>query len=331
MSVRDTTKLNRRDLKYLLLDSLKMYSENVTYEEGINPYEVSINGTSYFILIKNVHESGQHRTNEDECRLQLSRSQQIAQLLNIGQLIITLGYFADENVFTAWDPYLLTGRFNQRDNVSLYSRFSVQRSAAITGIDQYIDENGQSVLSFRPEYLGLYLENVAIFHQMNLSDLRELIGASDRLQDQSAQSVVQINRQKYTVTHTRYKRDTAFRSLVKDAYNHTCAMCGIQLSVVEAAHIVPHSHASGTDLIGNGLCLCPLHHKSYDSSLVYVLGDYSIRINEAKVDFLQKTGKAGGIDKLTALNRNKLLLPTDRLHLPFKQNIILANRIRGIS
>ena len=58
MSVRDTTILDRKDLRYLLIDSLRLYSDNVAFIDGNNPYRFSINKKTYYVLIKNVHESG---------------------------------------------------------------------------------------------------------------------------------------------------------------------------------------------------------------------------------------------------------------------------------
>ena len=85
-----------------------------------------------------------------------------------------------------------------------------------------------------------------------------------------------------TITHTRYKRDPRFRSIVYDAYNYKCAMCSIGLELIEAAHIVPHSHEKGTDEIGNGISLCALHHTAYDRSLIYFDDEFNIKINTTK-------------------------------------------------
>ena len=41
-------------------------------------------------------------------------------------------------------------------------------------------------------------------------------------------------------------------------------MCGIQLGLIDAAHIIPHSNEKGTDDLDNGISLCPLHHRAYD-------------------------------------------------------------------
>ena len=134
MSVRNTIILNHSDLKYLLIDSLRLYSDNVVFIDGNNPYRFSINKKTFYVLIKNVHESGDGRGNQDECRIQVAKTGNFNDALNSRTDVIVLGYFADEKVFTAWNPYLMRDRFNQRQTISLYSRFSVQRQAAINKI-----------------------------------------------------------------------------------------------------------------------------------------------------------------------------------------------------
>src|SRR5690606_32401482 len=151
MSVRDTEKLNKSDLRYLLIDSLRLYSDNVAFIDGNNPYRFSINKKTYYVLIRNVHESGDGRSNQDECRLQISKSKNFNQALNSGSNVIVLGYFAEEKVFTAWNPFLMRDRFNLRESVSLYSRFSIQKLAKTQRIAAYRDTNDQSVISFRSE------------------------------------------------------------------------------------------------------------------------------------------------------------------------------------
>ena len=116
MSVRDTTILDRKDLRYLLIDSLRLYSDNVAFIDGNNPYRFSINKKTYYVLIKNVHESGDGRGNQDECRIQVAKTQNFNDALNSGNDVIVLGYFADEKVFTAWNPFMMRDRFNQKTN-----------------------------------------------------------------------------------------------------------------------------------------------------------------------------------------------------------------------
>lgn len=64
-------------------------------------------------------------------------------------------------------------------------------------------------------------------------------------------------------------RDARFSRRVSAAYGGRCAMCGLGVGIVEAAHIVPA--AAGTDdTSNNGIALCPNHHRLFDSHLVGV-------------------------------------------------------------
>jgi putative restriction endonuclease len=330
MSVRDTIVLNRSDLKYLLIDSLRLYSNNVVFLDGSNPYRFSINKKVFFVLIKNLHESGGNRLNEDECRIQISKSKNFNVALSSANDVVVLGYFADKRIFTAWNPYLLRQRFNLKTTISVYSRFSVQDRANVQGIAVFVNDNDHKIISFKPEYLGLYLDNLDKIHQLSESDLQELILESDVLGNEERDGSVEIDGQRLTITHTRYVRDPRFRKNVYEAYNHRCAMCGIQLQLVEAAHIVPHSHEKGTDEVGNGVCLCALHHTAYDQSLIYFDDNFSIKINQKKIDYLVKIGRDSGLHTLQRMQFDKIQIPVNHIHHPSVANIRLANSIRGI-
>lgn len=322
--------LNRSDLKYLLIDSLRLYSDNVVFLNGNNPYKFSINHKTFYVLIRNVHESGNGRENQDECRMQISYSRNFIEAMNSGTIVVVLGYLADENVFTAWNPFLMRDRFNLKETISLYSRFSIQKQATVDKISSYRDKKKQSVLSFKPDYLGLYLENLSNIHLLNDKELIELVNQSDSLNNKNLNGRLEFRERHLTITHTRYKRDVRFRKLVYDAYQNKCAMCGIQLNLVEAAHIVPHSHDKGTDDVTNGISLCALHHNAYDSSLIFFDEKFNIIINKKKMAYLEKLGLDSGFNKFITLNFNKLQLPVSVAMRPSLANIKIANHIRGI-
>lgn len=331
MSVRDTIILSHSDLKYLLIDSLRLYSDNVIFIDGNNPYRFSINKKTFYVLIKNVHESGDGRGNQDECRIQVAKTGNFNDALNSRTDVIVLGYFADEKVFTAWNPYLMRDRFNQKQTISLYSRWSVQRQAVKNKIATYRDTNGQSVISFLPDYLGLYLENLSKVHLLPDDELLTLVNESDLLNSNNQDGFADFPEGHLTITHARYKRDPKFKAIVYAAYDNRCAMCGIQLELIEAAHIVPHSHEKGTDEIGNGICLCALHHTAYDRSLIYFDNDFNILINNSKMEYLEKVGLDSGFRKFQLLSFEKIQLPANHSLRPNTENIKLANQTRGIS
>ncbi len=330
MSVRKTVILNHSDLKYLLIDSLRLYSDNVVFIDGNNPYRFSINKKTFYVLIKNVHESGDGRGNQDECRIQVAKSQNFNAAMNSQTVVIVLGYFADEKIFTAWNPYQMRDRFNVKQTISLYSRFSIQKKATNTKISAYRDSKQQSILSFQPDYLGLYLENLSKIHLLSDAELIDLVKQSDSLNNENLNGQFEHTEGQLTITHTRYKRDPRFRSIVYDAYDNRCAMCGIQLELIEAAHIVPHSHEKGTDEIGNGISLCALHHTAYDRSLIYFDENFNILINDNKLEYLEKVGLDSGFRKFKALAFDKIKLPSNHTLHPNIGNIKLANQTRGI-
>ncbi len=80
-------------------------------------------------------------------------------------------------------------------------------------------------------------------------------------------------------------RDPNFRKRVLTAYEHQCAVCGLQLLLsgssvaLEAAHIKWHQ-AGGPGTVPNGLCLCVLHHRLFDRGAFTVVPPRTILISE---------------------------------------------------
>jgi len=88
---------------------------------------------------------------------------------------------------------------------------------------------------------------------------------------------------RYVVSRRR-RRDPRFRFLVLDAYEHRCAVCGFDLQIgarrlaLEAAHIQWHE-ADGPDIVANGIALCALHHKVFDSGAFTIDTDHRLLVS----------------------------------------------------
>ncbi len=107
------------------------------------------------------------------------------------------------------------------------------------------------------------------------------------------------------LTNTRSRqivRDRRFRDVVLQAYQNRCAICQLDVQVygqpigIEAAHIRWHS-ARGPARVGNGIALCVLHHKFFDSGLFTVLSDLTVlvaglAVGESVDESLNKYGGA---------------------------------------
>lgn len=76
-------------------------------------------------------------------------------------------------------------------------------------------------------------------------------------------------RKKYSVSQR--ERDSRFHLAVLDAYDHRCAICGIDIeAVLQAAHLHPYEVARtnlSADVPEHGICLCANHHLMYDRGL----------------------------------------------------------------
>jgi putative restriction endonuclease len=325
--------LDSNELKWLLIDNVKRYSENAIYISGNNPYKFEINKNGVYIFIRNIHDSGIGRANPDESRIQISNTDNFSDVSRTGIPMLFLGYDSDNHVFTAWDPQIQRPRLNQRQNVSLYSRFSTQQHASEQGIAVYRDADNQIIISFQPIYVGLYIDNYLAMHKSNEESLLQLIESSNKTTETegSVGETIEIERQKFTVTHTAYPRDYSFTQKIRDAYNDSCAMCGMQLELIEAAHIIPHGHPSGTDQMTNGICLCVLHHGAFDNGLIYLDTSYSITKNEEKFRYLTKVNKEEGKSRLLNGLYTRIKLPSTTDYYPSPENIKLGNEIRGIS
>lgn len=84
---------------------------------------------------------------------------------------------------------------------------------------------------------------------------------------------VHIQRQVVTSTIKRHKRSSTFRDEVLRWHGLECAVCSVKTkSLLEAAHVRPVAD-NGSDLVGNGLPLCPTHHEAFDQHLFCVEPD----------------------------------------------------------
>lgn len=329
MSVTHTL-LTPSDLRYLLIDSLKVYSDDVAYIGGNNPYHISVNNKLFYIYVKNTHSSGLGRDNPDESRIQIGHSSAFDAVPS-NELIYFLGYSPIQHIFTAWDPKLLHDRINLKQTVSVYSRFSIQDRAQTDGIALFENNSGHHIISFKPEYLGLYLDNAPIMHTLSEDSLLKLITSADSIEStESTGDQVELEDESATVIKRRDSRDPAFKRMVNEAYGSRCAFSGIQLDIVEAAHIVPHSHEMGDDDVNNGIGLSPLHHRAYDHGLIYFDEEFKIHINKEKVEYLEKIGRDGGLNKFISITYDVVNLPKLEHYYPSKDKIRLANTIRGI-
>lgn len=319
------------ELLRAVLDACSHRTDAVFYESGSNPFSLFLGEKHITLFIANVTQSSGRAASEYRIQCPGSLPGDLLAHKAADHDVCVLGYSWEPELFTAWDASLILDRSQTTQRFSLYTRRESLTSAAQRGFGLYQDSASQHVLSFRPEFLHTYLTNSSIMHLAKEPSLINLVDAFQAHESgQSTKKHVTVAKRKIEVTRQQYARDPRFRNAVLEAYNNRCAMCGLQLELIEAAHLVPHRHPEGQDIVSNGIALCSLHHKSLDNGLVFVDPGYSVHVSRSKVSQLRRVHKEDGIRRFTRQLRPSIILPENPDNVPSREFIKRGNQIRGI-
>lgn len=147
-------KLIAKDLKIKFIEILNELDE-FSYEEG-NPFLIKIGTAKYFVFLKNL--SSAYFKNSDITRVQLPYSDHFSKIFNADIPFIILGYDADNDIVASWNPENVKERLNAKSNVSLYSRYSLQKQA---NNDEFLFgylTNGEKFVVFKRENLIAFFD-----------------------------------------------------------------------------------------------------------------------------------------------------------------------------
>jgi putative restriction endonuclease len=116
-----------------------------------------------------------------------------------------------------------------------------------------------------------------------------------------------VERERIAATGTRLRREAGFSKLVLTEFGYQCAVCELQLSIVDGAHIIPVHHPKGSDEVWNGLALCKNHHRLFDKRIMLVDQDAIVRADDETLRVLEELGQLGGLENTIGVYRGKLL------------------------
>jgi len=186
-------------------------------------------------------------------------------------------------------------------------------------------------VAFRGEHLLAYAFNAEGIHQEGASVEHLLRRATnlDPIQDREI-APLPPDRQKVVQLVQRLVRDARFRDNVLGAYSYRCAVSGMQLNLLDAAHILPVGADGSSDEIVNGLALSPTYHRAFDRGLIYLDEAYRMRLNPRRLAELQEQNRHGGLEDFRNRVEKEIILPADNRHRPDRGMIRRANQFRGI-
>jgi putative restriction endonuclease len=293
---------------------LKIYRENERYILRVYIWNLT-------------HGGGQARP-ADEYRIQITGVDHF-EIEPEGKTLI-LGWWAEGSVFAGFDFLKHSGALGFSPSIQI--REEALRRAAVKGFSPWIKDNQEIAIAFHPDFFVEYVRNIESLHSFgesktDLGVLEEVIERPNQVNDALLEAVTQ--ERQITVFNVRKKiRDNSFKARVLTSYRYRCAICGLQLKLVEAAHIIPVEH-DGSDQTSNGIALCVLHHRAFDKALITVNDGYQIIYSTSKMEKFREIGLDGGTAEFIHNLRAVIHLPPaidDRPHIDFLRQ---ANLIRG--
>lgn len=296
-------------------------------------YRISLGDLKFTVCtyIWNITHGGGPR-NATEYRIQITGLRPNRFVPELGSKTLVLGYWENEGVFAGFDL-----QFHAR-SLGGSPSFQVGEAALLDANQQrfavHRKNNGELVIAFRADFIGNYVEHLEALHAIGrqpaeVDFLSELAENPDALDYSDIEAAIADPRRHAIVQTRRALRALDFSDRVLTAYSHQCAICGIQLRLLDGAHILPVSESGSTDETSNGVALCTLHHRAYDRGLITFDREYRVHLNNRRVRALVDAGRDGKLPEFKAALRRTIHLPPDRRDRPDQGLVGQANVLRG--
>jgi putative restriction endonuclease len=275
------------------------------------------------VYIWNCTHGGKTRS-ADEYRVQLTGV--VPQIAAHGRTLL-LGWHERYGVFVAFDITKHDGQASSSPSIQV--KEDVLLAAHTKSFAAYDRGNVEVAIAFRPEFFVEYVRQVPRIHGQHGAINPYIAALNDvaHLSDSDIEALPK-QRREVVVTIRRKVREADFRGRVLSAYEHQCAMCGMQLRLVEAAHIVPVADTESTDETHNGVALCSVHHDAYDRNFISFTEAYQIEVSRTMEGQLRAANRVGGLASFKELLRPAIILPANRRDHPHPKYVRHSREVR---
>jgi len=153
-----------KELKIKFVETLNDI-EGFSYGEN-NPFLIKIYEQKYFVFLKNLSPA-YFKKSPDVTRVQLPFSDHFDKIFKANIPFVILGYDVDNDTMVSWNPSKTKERLNAKNNVSLYSRNSLQSNIKQNEFKTGELSNGQKIVVFRRENLDMFFEKLPDLFENN--------------------------------------------------------------------------------------------------------------------------------------------------------------------
>lgn len=260
----------------------------------------------------------------DEFRIQVTSA---VSHIHPKEVTVLLGWHDEAEVFAAWDIKAHFGKDSSSPSAQI--KEGTLEAAHDKAFATQVKDN-EIVVAFLPMYLADYALSSSSLHKSGKAhrDL-SLLNDLDAVTDDEIDDVANATRRTIIRTIVTKYRSAKFMEKVLGAYGHKCAFCQIQLSLIDAAHIIPVASSESTDEVINGVALCKLHHFAYDANLISFNERYRIEVSQMRIHELLASHMAGGVAEFQNAMRETVHLPNKAHQHPSPKYIKKSRQIRN--
>lgn len=320
--------LNNRALLDLVVNSIIDAGWNCLIIDGKKPFRLRVydKDSKVFevvIYIWNCTHGGENRAN-DEYRIQLTG---VVPQKVPGVTTALLGWHAGYGVFAGFDIDWHSNQDSRSPSIQI--REDALKGAHRKSFSVLQRQNGELAVAFRPEFLVDYILSSRALHEQGITSqdisLLNDLGAVDP----DKLTIIAKNEREVVISLIARKfRAADFRRRVLSAYRYQCAVCGIQLKLVDAAHIIPVASDLSTDETINGIALCKLHHSAYDRNLISFDANYTVEVSTTEQSRLAAENLVGGLKSFKQGLLTAIILPADARDHPPAAYIAESRKVR---
>lgn len=314
-----------------IISAVKASGWSVIVLDAAHPFRLSVfrgdQRIRVLCYIWNLTHGGYPR-NPNELRIQVTGVDRFR--MEAGAKTLLLGWSEQDGMFAGFDVTKHLIPMEGR-SPSLQVRRETLAQATTKGFFPQVRGNQEIVVVFRRDFLATYVQELEDLHRTALApnELRELERIANTDGEYQIRDIPAGPRRTALEQIKRKVRDARFRTNVLTAYGYRCAVSGMQLNLVEAAHLIPVEHERGTDELKNGICLSALHHRAFDLGLFGIKRDYTIVVSNGRMAELRSIGWDSGAAEFRAGLRDQILLPARRAYYPDPDYLIFGQELRG--
>lgn len=325
-------RLNKADLLDRVLRAIEESGRAGLVESASHPFLLRLENEGSFlrtrIYIWNVTHGGGPVRAADEYRIQATGVSEFS-LASVDRALI-LGWWEEGGVFAAWDVSKHLAALGASPSLQILER--CLREAAVGRVATQQKGNDEIAVAFVPSFLGDYVVQQPTIHGLGSSptDLNafEEVVANPGSSEAAVAAATSEPRRIVLAQVARRLRDASFSERVLRAYGYACSMCGVQLRLIDAAHIAPVATVNN-DSTNNGVALCALHHRAFDRALISMDEKYHVVLNPDRLSALESEHRTRGLRTFQRNLLALLALPPALNDRPHPDHIREGNRVRG--